>query len=553
MQSTLIRYSAIIATALLLFVSQVSIAADQSAQAVASVSKNQVVKNEVFQVRVVVDQKVSQNDIDFSVLEPDFYMGRPSFGTSINIINGDRNTRSEWNISLAAQKLGTLTIPSFNVAGTQTKPIQITVRMDENQPKPSDFIELESKLSTTALYPKESALLDFRLIIKADPRRLQNAQIVQPTIDGLKIELEGEPYQYQTIKDGLEVTIVDQTYRIEALESGEFTLIAPAFTGTVIHGSNRTGTTTMITADTKAEQYKLTVHPKPENYTGSWLPTRQLTLDQQWLDQDGQPIISSNTPHQMQVGDALTRTVTLQIEGLNPNQFPNLSISYPSEFRVYDEKPQFTQNERGDTVMTIKQVLIPQIPGEHDLPNVSINWWDSKNKRQKTSTVEGLAISVDAASGVNNSQIVTPQTPITPSVSVVYERGIWPYLTALFASLWLASMLYILRNRHRTVPSIETPAHVADSSSFEALKRALKENDVIKSQFHLSTWLKEHPNLSASAANEIARFNKQIASSCSASDVKAMSSSDKKSLFALMKKIEKQKNSESGSGPLTRL
>ena len=50
----------------------------------ASVSKNKVVKNEVFQLRIVSDQKASADDIDFSVLSNDFFLGQPSFGSSRN-------------------------------------------------------------------------------------------------------------------------------------------------------------------------------------------------------------------------------------------------------------------------------------------------------------------------------------------------------------------------------------------------------------------------------------------------------------------------------------
>ena len=62
--------------ALSLIVSPVSLAANIQV----TVNKTKVVKNEVFQLRVVVDEKVSSDDIDFSPLEKDFYLGRPSFG-----------------------------------------------------------------------------------------------------------------------------------------------------------------------------------------------------------------------------------------------------------------------------------------------------------------------------------------------------------------------------------------------------------------------------------------------------------------------------------------
>ena len=94
----------------------------------ATVSKNKVVKNEVFQLRIVVDKKVSSDALDFSSLEQDFYLGRPSFGSSVNIINGDRSTRSEWNITLAPQRLGVATIPAFTLDGASSKPIEIPSR-----------------------------------------------------------------------------------------------------------------------------------------------------------------------------------------------------------------------------------------------------------------------------------------------------------------------------------------------------------------------------------------------------------------------------------------
>ncbi|MCK6263736.1 BatD family protein [Vibrio sp. ZSDE26] len=544
MQSILSRYSSIISLLTLLSVSTVSFVANGATTALTSVSTNQVAKNEVFQLRIVVNEKVSQDEIDFSILENDFYMSRPSFGTSINIINGDRNNRSEWNVSLAAQKLGTLTIPSFSIAGATTQPIQIEVSMDNDQPQASDLVELRSRLSTTSLYPKESARLDFRLIIKADPRRLQNAQIVQPKIDGMKIELDGEPNQYQTIKDGIEVTVVDQRYRIDAIQSGEFTLIAPAFTGTVIHGDTRRGTTTMINADTAPEQFTLTVHPKPENYSGAWLPTKQLQIEQQWLNQDGQ-LVNEDTPHAMQVGDALTRMITLKIDGLNPNQYPNLTIDYPETFRVYEEKPQFTHDQNGNTVMTLKQVLIPQQTGEHELSGVSINWWDSKNKKQTASTLNGLAISVSEATGVNNSQVITPQVPLPQTVNTVYDSGIWPYLTALFATLWLVSMAFIIRNRSVRGNNTDDDSNstVGDSSTLERFKAALKTEDVIKSQFLLTQWLGEHTDLSDEESQVINQFKQKLSSAYSAQCPSPSAIESNNKLLKMMKRVERRKPS----------
>ncbi|ENM5816015.1 protein BatD, partial [Vibrio mimicus] len=54
----------------------------QAANLVASVSKNKVVKNEVIQLRVVSSDKAASDALDFSQLEPDFFVGQPSFASS---------------------------------------------------------------------------------------------------------------------------------------------------------------------------------------------------------------------------------------------------------------------------------------------------------------------------------------------------------------------------------------------------------------------------------------------------------------------------------------
>ncbi len=53
---------------------------------------------------------------------------------------------------------------------------------------------------------------------------------------------------------------------------------------------------------------------------------------------------------------------------------------------MYDEKPQFATLDNGDVAMTLKQVLIPRQSGEIALPKVTMQWWDTITKAQKTTT-----------------------------------------------------------------------------------------------------------------------------------------------------------------------
>ncbi|WP_039958907.1 BatD family protein [Vibrio sinaloensis] len=455
-----------------------------------TVSKNKVVKNEVFQLRIVADEKVSVDDIDLSVLNQDFYVGRPSFGTSINIVNSQRTTRSEWNIQLAAQRLGSATIPAFSLNGATSEPIAIQVSMDQDEPKISDLIELQNTLNKQQLYPNESAVLNTRLIIKADPRRLQNPSVIPPQASGLTLDAIGEPNQYQSVLDGIEVTIVEQSYRVTADTSGEFTLSGIGFSGSVVYGNNRTGTTKLISANTPAEQLEISVLPIPTQFQGHWLPASALNLKQQWRDSDGKAIEAPLFT--TQVGESLTREITLDINGVTSERFPDINTHYPSSVRLYQEKPQFSQLSDGSTRMTIKQVIIPQQQGEIALNDIKINWWNSQSKQEETATVAGLSLQVAAGSLMNAAEPELMPIASAPAESItIKDPGFWPYLSAALALLWLSTLALLIKGRHRSA-SKPIQAERNTLGDIESIETAIKQSDTVKVQYLVKQWLTDN-------------------------------------------------------------
>ena len=108
------------------------------AQAIATVSKNQITENEVIQLMISVDESADQSKFDPSQLGTDFRSGQVSFGSSRSLVNGDYSVQSQWTLSIAPTKMGILTIPSMEVAGQKTNPISIRVTKDATAPKSSD-------------------------------------------------------------------------------------------------------------------------------------------------------------------------------------------------------------------------------------------------------------------------------------------------------------------------------------------------------------------------------------------------------------------------------
>ncbi|WP_333912193.1 BatD family protein [Vibrio coralliirubri] len=477
-----------------------------AANAVASVSHNSVTKDEVFLLRVATDEKVSSDALDLTALQQDFYVSTPNFGSSMRIVNGSRSVSSEWNISLAPLRLGKIQIPSFDIEGAKTKPITINVAVNKAAPTQHDMAEFQLNLSKNSLYPQEVAELDVKLIIKADPRRLQDPKIAPPSSPGLDVEPIGESKQFQDVLNGQEVTVVQQSFRISSQKAGQFKLNGPKLTGAVVYSTNNSSTTRLFQLDTPVETLDVTVKDVPKGYQGEWLPTSNFKLMQQWSDSQGNQLGNSNGLEggnptiEMEAGDSLTRTITMTASNLTQHQLPKLNITYPNSVRVYEEKPQFGTTQSGDAVVVYKQVLIPKEAGNISLPDVSQAWFNTDLQSEQTSKAQRLELAVKASDRVASSTppvTATPAQQVNPTVVTVDSPGIWPYLTALFAVLWLISsaMAFYFWSRRGVTTK---PTHIVErqSDTAEALIEALKTKDGVMTRTLFEQWKAENPDLS---------------------------------------------------------
>ncbi|KYN23564.1 hypothetical protein AUQ44_16375 [Vibrio cidicii] len=80
---------------------------------VASVNKTRLAQNELIELRIRADFSVDSSDIDFSVLDNDFFKSGPQFSSAKNYINGQYSQKSEWVLSISPKRTGNLTIPAF--------------------------------------------------------------------------------------------------------------------------------------------------------------------------------------------------------------------------------------------------------------------------------------------------------------------------------------------------------------------------------------------------------------------------------------------------------
>lgn len=447
------------------------------AQAIATVSKNQITENEVIKLMVSVDKSADQSKFDPSQLAPDFRSGQVSFGSSRSLVNGDYSVQSQWTVSIAPTKMGTLTIPSMDVAGEQTNPITIRVTKDATAPKSSDVIKVSGGLTKDELYEGETAQFNAKIAIFADIRRLKDPNIITPQGSGIEFSPIGESKQYQTVIDGLQATVVEQAFSVSANQAGQLSFDGLAFTGGLVQTDRYGRSTKLIPLNVSPKQYQLTVLAKPADFTGTWLPTTDLKLGQQWLV-DGKPLTSTT----VEAGTAITRQITLMMADVPPEKLPTLDINYPKSVRMYDEKPVIGKDSQGNSVMTIKQVIIPHANGTVQLPAVSIQWWNSKTRQPEVAKLDSLALTVTPSTQISEQKIES-QTNVQPKriLKREVEHGFWPYTTLAFALLWILTVIgwYISRTKGHTKSNNLEGNKVIIANGSKALISALDNNNII--------------------------------------------------------------------------
>lgn len=556
----------LIKTIVMLFIAMIHVPTTLAAKLVATVSPQNVSQYQIFQLNLRYDEVVDASSLNFDILRDNFNLSEPRFGNQKTIINGSYRGLSEWSIVLSAPQSGSFTIPSFKIGNAQSEPITIRVSPDQYTPMQHDFIESKATLDNVELYPNQMALLRAQWIVKVDQRQLQGVDLVEPSIeassqDGLSIEAAGEFNHYQSNVGGVNATIYERNYHITTKQPGQYTISGPSTTGSVRY--NRHNTPYLLELNQPAKPLNITVLSKPENYQGFWLPTKELQLQQSWQDENGKTI-ATDKPFVTKVGASITRTINLTVRDLTSAQLPDLGINYPSQIRLYQEKPQYRQ-ENGKVIMTLKQVLIPQQTGEINLPAINLNWWQSDVKQQRNTKLNGLTLTVEAnrddhiltLPAATETAALTEIAPTTTcdelsksnsntvadnQITIEKDSGIWPYISAFFGLLSLLTTLLWLESRRHVILS-DSPPKQTDSPYYKNLVDAITAADIINAQANLTLWLEATPWLDSELKQKIEQQMQQMMAAKYSPN--GLNQWDNKILLELLKQAKKQKKNRS--------
>jgi hypothetical protein len=466
----------------------------------ASLDKNPVVVNESLILTVIADDNVDNNALDTSVLLKDFIVGRTSVSSQTSMVNFDTTRTTRWTTVLIPRKPGELVIPAFVIDGQASQPISVKVLAASDTPASSQqdlFITTDA--SATDIYVQQQITLKVKLHFATE---LKRGSLTEPTLAGANILQIGKDKESENIINGKRYRIIERIYAISPQQSGTVILKSPVFSGEIIMPSTRRSNFLSF-ADTKpisvvGDNITLTVKAIPEQVSGTWLPSELLALHQEWQPE----------PSQFKAGDPITRTITLTAAGLSQAQLPKLTMTVPHGLKVYPDQDELhtgLNNERLVSQKVVNFAIVASQPGEYQLPEITIPWWNTITNKAEIAKIAGQKITVlpnpdviqTPVAAIPNSETERPTTaaPVAQTV-IVQETSLWPWI---FLPLWLITLLAWFISTKRPFGKKKNQAKSSNSvnNAYLELMAACKQNNGEAALTHLMPWARSQ---SANAA-----------------------------------------------------
>lgn len=286
-----------------------------------------------------------------------------------------------------------------------------------------------------------------------------------PEIPGLIVlKLPGPPgIGNETIDDTSYVTQLHE-FALFPQRAAEFTL--PAFTVRFASSAGFGMPVTSFSVKTRPLKFVSKLPPGAEKLQ-TIISTSSLTLQETWS-----PDIRA-----AKVGDAVTRTVTMQAADVPGMEFPPLAWAPIEGVGVYPKRPVVTDvSERGSLsgrrIETVTYVF--EQPGIQTLPAYSLGWWKLDEKVLRRDTLDARTISVSAAADVVQH---SPDEPVSVGLSP------WGWVAGI--TVVLAVVIVVVT---RSLPRLRVQPD-SETAFFAALVAACESNSRQQILAALTAWL----------------------------------------------------------------
>ncbi|MEQ9544921.1 MAG: BatD family protein [Marinobacter sp.] len=407
---------------------------------------------------------------DVSKLENDFEIIGRNQRYSIRTVNNEMVGEITWTYQLAPTKTGKLTIPPLTFQDASSEPVKINVMAggtspDQAQKSRDSFIELST--DKDEVYVQEQLVLTIKLFFKGN---LIRGELSEPEHPNAIIENLGKQREYSRYRNGVRFRVVERRYAIYPQQPGEFSLNTIVF-----EGRARTPEGQLKFLRDNEKLFDIPVKGIPASFTGdTWLPAGDLELSESGLS-DSQSLST---------GQNLTRTLALNVQGLPAEALPPFPEQTVPGMRTYPEQPERSASSDRDGLtssLTQTTALVPVEPGNLELPEIRIPWWDTRADEEKIAVIPARTLSVSPSPRLTTTSGQTTRTSekdMDAAAQVKTESNtgrtstswFWPMVSLILAFGWLTTVAAWWFSRKRQAQPSE---HRAQDNGEKALFRDL--------------------------------------------------------------------------------
>jgi len=476
---------------LLLFTSGTALAADIQVK----IDRQLIELNQTFTLQFESSDELD-GEPDFSPLEKDFRIINQSSGSNISIINGEYRKSRRWSLTLIALRDGKLTIPSIQFGSDSSRAYQIEVQpVKASEPgSQADFIS-ELEVSREQLVVQGEVVVTQRLL---SSRNITAYEFAPLQTSGVEVATEplGEVKQYQTRRGDKAYLVLEQRHAIYPQAAGQLTIEPSLASARIALNSGsafdpfRSNTQTLRRT---SPARSIDVNAIPSGFTGShWLPASEVQLVEEF-------------PHgeSFKVGEPITRTLSLLVNGQVASQLPEFSLPEIKDLKQYPDKPLLNNSKSDNGIIGVQQIkvaLIPAKAGDYTLPAMEIPWWNTQSGKMEIarldarnfkvtpagattrtdqgngpkiiSTPADNSSSVDTAVTGDSGESVTTDTITDTSSDNTPSSTLWKLLSLLLALGWLATLVFFIRRKASSTQPQSQPS--MQTTSVAAARRQLK-------------------------------------------------------------------------------
>lgn len=547
-----------------------------------SVDRNELARGEtlIFTIRVF-DQRQGMQ-LDLTPLTENFDVLGTRTSSQIRSINGAVEAWTDYIITLFPLNEGELIIPGLAINNATTEPIAITVVNEgprSNQTSEELFLEIE--VNKDSVYVQEQLLFTVRLFYTING--IRNPQFTELEMPDTVIQLIGSPNQYEKLIDGVRYGAYEKRYVIFPQSSGTLEIPDVLFRGEVTDGSSnfvfRNLNTRRVTAFIEGINIDVKARPLSAQNSDFWLPVAGLTLQEEWSSDLGN----------LQIGDTLTRTITMVADGLDGAVLPPFSAFEIEGINLYPEPATIERTfVDGSIIGTRVEItsMVPTSSGTLVIPEISIPWWNINTDQLEATVVPATRLTIAAVDGVvpaeqtiantGNIEELLAAVPVVDQdmidaqaeAELIEVNAAWLNYSIILAFLVVAFSVYklvIAPNNHEISAFINDLRNqlVARYSpqnnervAFSQLQAACRGNDLILLRSTLIQWcdhfisvrsvLGMEDILQQQQAPELHQYVQQIQSMLFSTepDEGSTGNFDSRALISLISRLRKQKLSE---------